>query len=169
MFRRLLWSSVIAFGLMAIVMPILYSVYPSAENVPEASRTIAQQISVAQRNASFYTLVIVIGMLAWLIGWNVSNEFFRSHPSARNIFDYHRRITGIPEKYYKEDGVIMDNEAKKKAASDSNQSREGTRTESGTWTGRGEGTYKDTKEDKSNQKIKDSSKGEVKESNNNGK
>ena len=121
MYRRLIWSTIIASGIMAIIMPLNLFFYPSAESIPEAVRTVAQQIAVQQRNASFFTLTIVEGMLAWLIGFQVSNEWFRQHPTSRYLFRIHRELTGIPEKYYKVDGVKKSNEAADKASDDSSK------------------------------------------------
>ena len=120
-FRRLIWSSIIASGMMAIIMPLNLLFYPNAEGIPEAARTVAQQIAVQQRNASFFTLTLVEGMLSWLIGFVVSNEWFRQHPTSRYLFRIHRELTGIPEKYYKVDGVKKSNEAADKASGESSK------------------------------------------------
>ena len=107
--------------MLSIIMPINFLLYPSAEGIPEAQRTIAQQIAVQQRNASFFTLSLIEGMLAWLIGFVVSNEWFRQHPTANVLFRMHRELTGIPEKYYKRGGVKASNEAEDKASDDSSK------------------------------------------------
>lgn len=97
---------------------INYSLYPNAEHIPEAQRTVAQQIALDQRNASFVTLTIVEMSIFWIIGFLISNEYFRQYPLSKSLLDHHK-ATGIPLNYYKVEGLKEDNEAKAKEASDS--------------------------------------------------
>lgn len=103
MLRRLVWSTIIATGIMIPIMLVNFMVYPTAENIPEATRTVAQQLAVQQRNATFFNLTFIDGLLSWGVGFQVSSEFFRANPSAKSIIDLHSRMTGISKEFYKMD------------------------------------------------------------------
>lgn len=103
MLRRLLWSSIIATAIMIPVMLINYAVYPSAENIPEATRTVAQQLAVQQRNATFFNLTFIDGLLSFGVGFQISSEFFRANPAKTSLIDLHSKMTGISKEFYKID------------------------------------------------------------------
>lgn len=116
MLRRLIWSSIIATAIMIPVMYINFALYPNADDIPEARRTVAQQIAVQQRNATFFNLTFIDGMLAWGVGFMVSNEYFRANPLRRSLIDWHSNRTGISKEFYKKDSYVTgdDNEVHQK-------------------------------------------------------
>lgn len=109
------------------IMFVNYAVYPTAENIPEAQRTVAQQIAVQQRNATFFNLTFIDGLLSWGVGFQVCSEFFRANPLKRSLIDWHSNKTGIGKEFYKKDSHVTSdtNEVEQK---DFRESKDGSTT-----------------------------------------